>query len=447
MNNNQKKIVLFHGHHGYYHRPYHWVPTHMLFLSALLVEKGYEPVIIDENNFYHDGTCIDALIQEALFCGVSATTGNQITRGIDFSKKVRALRPDCKIIWGGPHVSALPLESLCEDYIDMVCTGRGELTLVALASVIENNSSLLSVPGIYFKNNARVKRNKVVPPPKLKEFQPLPYDILNMNGYLNPETMVMNYQSSIGCIGSCSFCYWYGKHPIERKDLDVVFDEIEHLYKTYNLTSIYFDDPDFFQGRSFVRQFLDRLENSSLRFHWGACGRPDVLSKYPEEIFQKAADLGLHRIFVGMESGSPKMLKKLNKGTTQEQMLRAAELTKDMNIELYLGIIVGVLGETIDDLILSGEIIQKLRHIKTQIGYQVANFTPYPGLPLTKELEQIGRPIPTSLADWATLERRSFPDIAPPFWIQDKHKYQEVFSKYLGDPTSVTYKPAGGTPK
>jgi len=274
MHNNRKKVVLYHGHHGFYHRPYHWVPTHMLFLSAALIEKGYMPVIIDENNYYHDESRVNDLIKDALFCGVSATTGEQITRGIRFSKKVRKLRPDCTIIWGGPHVSALPLESLREDYIDMVCTGRGELTLGALASVTENNGSFLDVPGIYYKDNGHVKRNEVVPPPKLKAFQSLPYDTLNINGYLNPETKVLNYQSSIGCIGSCSFCYWYGKHPIERKNIDVVFNEIEHLYKTYNLTSIYFDDPDFFQGLGFVRQFLDRLENSSLRFHWElAAGR------------------------------------------------------------------------------------------------------------------------------------------------------------------------------
>ena len=442
-----EKIVLFHGHHGLYHREYHWVPTTLLFLSAMLTDCGYDILIIDENNYYYDDSKVDSIIQDALYCGVSATTGNQITQGIKFSKKVRQLRPDCKIIWGGPHVSALPLESLAEEYIDMVCTGRGELTMLELAKAISTNSSLESVPGIYYKSNGEIKRNDVVSPPKLKDMTVLPYEILNMKGYLNPETMELNYQTAIGCIGNCTFCYWYGKHPVERKNLDVVFDEIEHLCMEYSLTSIYFDDPDFFQGRRFVRQFFDRLEESDIRFHWGACGRPDILSRCPKELFQKAVDLGLHRIFVGMESGSPKMLKKMNKGTTPAQMLTVAEMTRDLDLELYLGMIVGIPGETTDDLVLSGELIQKLRQIKTQIGYQVAKFTPYPGLPLTKELEEMRYHCPTSLAQWGNLQRLPCPSIEAPFWVRNKLQYKKIYSQYLSNPTSVTYKPAGSTPK
>lgn len=438
---NSRKIVIFHGHHGLYHRDYHWVPTNLLFLAAMLMGSAYEVAVIDENNYYHDDSEVDGFIKDALYCGVSATTGNQITQGIKFSKRVRQLRPDCKIIWGGPHVSALPLESLAEDYIDMVCTGRGELTMLEMAKAVTSNSSFENVPGIYYKDNGKTLQNEAVPPPKLENMPRLPYQVLNMRGYLNPKTMVLNYQTATGCIGSCTFCYWYGKHPVEHKNLDVVFEEIEHLCTEYNLTSIYFDDPDFFQGRRFVRQFLDRLEESDIRFHWGACGRPDILSRCPKELFQKAVDLGLHRVFVGMESGSPRILKKLNKEITLDQMFKVAEITQDMNIELYLGMICGIPGETADDLIASGKLIRKLRTVKPQIGYQTATFTPYPGLPLTEDLKELGYESPKTLEEWGQLQRLRDASIVAP-WILDKDRYEKIYNEYLSDSTPVVYKPA-----
>lgn len=434
-----KKIVLFHGHHGLYHRPYHWIPTNLLFLCSLVVKEGYEVVVIDENDFYHDDSRVDSLIKEALFCGASVTTGNQITRGIKFSKRVRQLRPDCTIIWGGPHVSALPLESLAVDYIDAVCTGRGELTVLELAKAIVNKSSFSNVPAIFYKEEGKIRRNEVGPVPNLKDMPSMPYSILNIKGYLNPKTKVLNHQASIGCIGSCTFCYWYKKHPIEFKKVDTFFEEIEYLYKRYDLTSIYFDDPDFFQIPRFVNEFLNRLEQSNIRFHWGACSRADVLARYSKDFFQRAANLGLHRIFVGLESGSPKILNIMNKRVTPEQMVKVAQTTKDVDIELYLGMIFGIPGETVDDLILSGELVKKLRLIKSKIGYQTVKFTPYPGLPLTEKLREIGGKLPKTLEEWGYLQR--FPvNTEIPFWIQDKSSYKKIYDEYFGNPTPVVYK-------
>lgn len=440
---NKKEVVFFHGHHGLYHRPYHWVPTHLAFLSTLLVKEGFKVHILDENNYFYDDS-VDRIIKNALFCGVSATTGNQIDRGIAFSKKVRKLRPDCKIIWGGPHVSALPHESLQEDYIDIVCTGRGEVSVLELARSLYIGKSIESVPGILYKDGeGGIHRSEVCPVPRFKGLPKLPYEIMDMKGYLNPETMVINYQTSLGCIGKCSFCYWYGKHPVDRNSLDNVFADIEKFVTKYDVTSIYIDDPDFFQGKKFVLDFLNKLEQSDIRFHWGACSRADILARFPLEVFEQAAKLGLQRIFVGQESGSPKILKKMMKGINTEEILTLAERLKDIKIELYLGIILGVPGETPHDLYLTGELLNRLRKIKREIGFQATIFTPYPGLPLTEELIELGFQRPKSLAEWSKLKRLPV-DFAIPIWLKgkDREDYERIYNKYLSKPTSVTYMPA-----
>ena len=167
----------------------------------------------------------------------------------------------------------------------------------------------------------------------------------------------------------------------------------------------------------------------------------DVLSRYPVEVLEQAVDLGLHRIFVGLESGSPRILKKMNKRIDTDQMLMFAEKTKNLGFEIYLGMILGIPGETVEDLIISGRLIQKLEEIKPDLAYRVVKFTPYPGLPLTQELELMGAKLPQNLAEWGAIERYNS-NIDVPFWIEDKDEYWRQYLTYFGNPRPVTYKAA-----
>ena len=113
------------------------VPYALLYLERVLRDLDLEVVLIDEQ-LQPDYTSILAeKCDRLLLAGVSSLTGEQITGGIAFSKKVRELC-DAPVVWGGWHATLLPEQTLRESYIDYVVVGQGERPLRQLVECLRD---------------------------------------------------------------------------------------------------------------------------------------------------------------------------------------------------------------------------------------------------------------------------------------------------------------------
>ena len=139
-----------------------------------------------------------------------------------------------RIIYGGPHASALPEESLRDSEIDIAVKGEGEETLIEILK----GRKLSEINGIFYKENGKIFST----PPRefIKNMDTLPFpdlDLYDINRYhcsklVSRGTPVLHMETSRGCPGNCSFC---NKNIFQRffrtKSPQRVVDEMKYFIK------------------------------------------------------------------------------------------------------------------------------------------------------------------------------------------------------------------------
>jgi radical SAM superfamily enzyme YgiQ (UPF0313 family) len=167
--------------------------------------------------------------------------------------------------------------------------------------------------------------------------------------------------TSRGCPAHCNFCctstYWGQK--VRMYSIKRVIDEIEIMINKYGANKILFHDDTFNLSVKRVIEICDEIIKRKLNITWAAACRVHPVSK---EMIEKMIEAGCRHICWGVESGSEKMLKLIDKKITKEQIKKAYDLCKE-----YIGIIsvgaftmVGNPGESDETINESSEFINTL---------------------------------------------------------------------------------------
>jgi len=187
-----------------------------------------------------------------------------------------------------------------------------------------------------------------------------------------------------GCPFKCTFCAGskvFGK-KVRYLSPERVLLELEQLVMDYKVEGVYFTDDMFLSNEKRAYEILELMVKKNLhkRLKWCAQARVNDVTKNLLSMMKKA---GCVQIEYGFESGSQKVLDKLNKKTTVEQNYRAARLTKKAGIRFLANIIVGTIGETEQDIM---ESIKFLRAVKPN-HISVYKLIPLPATSVFEELE------------------------------------------------------------
>lgn len=357
-------------------------PMGLAYLAAVLEEEGYQPSIIDANalelNFFE---LREELKKESpdVVCVTAITP--MIYEAMTSVKIAKSVCPNSTTILGGPHVTFCPMETLedCPE-LDVVCLGEGEETLTELIRKVKKEQDLDDVKGIIYRKKGHFYKTK--PRPLIKDLDKLPFParhLLPMDRYtvLGRKYPSINIVSSRGCPFRCTFCsssYFYGKNYRARSAKNVV-DEIEQVVHEYKVKSIEFSDDTFTLYHKRVEEICEEINRRKLDISWGSSSRANLVTR---DLLIRMRKAGCHLIFYGIESGSSRILKLMNKGETLNQMARAVKVTKETGMETLGSFILGYPEETRDDLL-------RTIHFSKEIGIDFAQFsfaTPYPGTEL-----------------------------------------------------------------
>lgn len=365
-------------------------PLGLAYLASCLLE--YRPnlqieiidgSLLNLDEYYEKITNIKADI-----VGVSATMShlNQALLIPDMVKE-----KNIKFIIGGRGVVNLPSSKMFEKGYSVICYGEGERTIVELVNAFENELSLESINGIsYLKEGKEVR----TPPRALIEnLDEIPFparDLLDMKKYLdtwkqNMGIRVASIISSRGCPFSCSFCdktTFGGK--IRFMSPPRMVEEMRLLYDRYGVEQVFFEEDLFTVNRKRVLEFCSLMEKELPGKMWGAQSRVDTIDK---EMLIRMKRAGCTDLTFGVESGSQKILDILGKGFTVEQVEKAFRLVKEVGIEAGLFLIVGIPGETQEDIEMTKRIIAKLEPKFIDVSY----LTPIPGTEIYERTKHLIR--------------------------------------------------------
>lgn len=156
-------------------------------------------------------------------------------------------------------------------------------------------------------------------------------------------------QATLGCsFNQCSFCSMYKTKSYQARALDDVFKDIERAARVWpEAHRIFLADGDALTlGMEALRAILDKLADTFPNLNRvSAYATPgNILKKTPEELRElKQRKMGL--FYVGIETGSPKMLKKITKGASQKGIVDALQKARDAGLKISATVILGLGGK------------------------------------------------------------------------------------------------------
>jgi len=164
------------------------------------------------------------------------------------------------------------------------------------------------------------------------------------------EAKSLIFQVTLGCsFNQCSFCDMYRNKEYSEKTWDEVKAEIDLMAKQLpDTTRIFLADGDALNiSADYMIQIVEYLYNSFPKLERVSCyAMPmNLLKKTPEEL-KKMHEAGLKMLYLGIESGSDVILKKITKGATAETIIRACRKAIETGFTLSCIIILGLGGKT-----------------------------------------------------------------------------------------------------
>lgn len=424
-----------------------YIPAGLLSIASVLKRAGFSPFVLDMVTEDEPLATLDSYFGgggKVLLAGFTVMT-TQHRHASEMSAHIKRRYPGTRIIWGGIHPSLFPEEVLREGLADFVCSGEGEYVAGELLAALKSGASPASVKGLYFLSGDKMVFTGRREPNDLDQLPFMNLDLIDYPRYKNgtvfrgSETMTVNsgvLVSSVGCPYRCTFCVNANKRlafgGYRAKSAVRLADEIEFLINKYGVDYFDFLDENFFVKRSHPENFVREIERRGLKFRWYTNMRADAFDRgfVDDALLEKLRGIGLYRLAVGAESGSQRILDKLKKDITVDQIVRSARRIADQGLGATFSFMMGIPGETADDLGATLRLIQKLRSFSDKIsviGPQI--FRPYPGGELYEECVAKYGYVPGK--DVLDVEENvdpltGFEDIEKLSWIQDKALIRKV---------------------
>ncbi len=176
----KKKVVLF---YPPYDGPPLSAPLCLLALASPLLQAGFEVKLVDNLTSPDFEDAILREIQDALCLGISVLTGPMIGSAVRMAKKVKKVRPDLPVIFGGWHPSLVPDQTLKPDFVDAIVRAQGELTLLELVRRLADAQDWQGVKGLSFKDGDGAHHEPERPVANINDLPAPAYHLGNFDVY------------------------------------------------------------------------------------------------------------------------------------------------------------------------------------------------------------------------------------------------------------------------
>lgn len=286
---------------------------------------------------------------------------------------------DKPIMAGGPVATFSPDLLLHHSLVDFCVISEGEIILPHL---LRNLGDPENVKGIVFRKNGNIVSTR--PEQYVNDLDSLGFatrdrsvfatDIYLKEGYLDghPELKALNVMTNRGCPYSCDFCSKTFRR-VRTRSVPHIRKEIEMLKEEFGVGAIFFNDELLVLNKSRIYELCEALK--PLKILWQGQARVNTVD---EDILRCMKDAGCVAVGLGIESGSQRILDRMNKQTTVAQNLTALAAAKKAGLEVIVQCIFGYPGECDETIAETIDFFKRADHLHQ--GFFV--LTPLPGTSL-----------------------------------------------------------------
>ncbi|HEX3748378.1 MAG TPA: radical SAM protein [Bryobacteraceae bacterium] len=407
-------------------------PLGILAVATPLLQAGYQVRIIDSTITPHFEETVLRELDDALCLAVSLVTGPMIRETVRMARAVKQRYPDKPVILGGWHPSLLPHQTLMAEHVDIVVNGQGEDALLEVVRRIEDGADMDGVPGVGYKENGQLRFNPVRPLKPICELPPKAYHLADFDAYerVAGRRWAM-YTSSLACPYDCAYCTNQGLYGRKWNALepDQVVDEVSDLVRRYRLSLLWVVDDNFLVDRERALGIAEGLVRSGVRFDWSIQATTNLVTRLSVDEWKLLRRAGLSQVSQGADSGSPRVMKLMNKTfQTLDTIHDAAQRLTAAGIRPSFNMIFGFPGEADSDVRQSIYLIMDVCRRYPGAEFWTNIFTPYPGSPVMERAFELGIEVPTSLEGWVDF----FPRYTELPWLRGaKHERLQTMREYL----------------
>jgi radical SAM PhpK family P-methyltransferase len=289
---------------------------------------------------------------------------------------IRKYNQTVKIVVGGPLIAnhtrnneADPgaLKAALDDTgADIfVVEGQGELTLSSIVRCLKEGGDLSLVPNIIFYDSGRFRRT-----PALPENNSLDDDFISWDQFDDAALgRTLQTRTARSCAFNCSFCnYPTRAGKLTLASLDTFERELDSMHRIGNVQNVVFIDDTFNVPLPRFKDLCRLLIRKNYQFNWFSYFR---CSNSDDEAVELMARSGCKGVFLGIESGSPTILKNMNKAATIEKYATGIEALHKNGILTFGSFIIGFPGETEDTVKETADFIRQTRpsYYRAQMWY------------------------------------------------------------------------------
>jgi radical SAM superfamily enzyme YgiQ (UPF0313 family) len=328
-------------------------PLGLLHLGGALKAANLPVQILDDS--LTDDDEIRQRLKACRYFGISSLTPN-VPRALELIRMGRDA--GCRVIVGGAHASSDPPYFL-ERGADFVVIGEGEHTLPELIKTLDGEGELGAVKGIGFMENGTPRFTE--PRPLERDLDALPgpaWDLIDIEQYYRAMGFrVFITMATRGCPYACIFCNkTMSPRQYRKRDPAKVAEEVESYLKKFRCERVYFVDDLFTCDKNWVLAFCKEVLRRKLKFVWECESRINHVNLNLLMTMRKAGCIKIH---FGVESGSERILKSINKKITPEQILEAAKMARLASIWYKFFLLLGFPWERREDLDITREMVFK----------------------------------------------------------------------------------------
>jgi radical SAM superfamily enzyme YgiQ (UPF0313 family) len=332
---------------------------HMFDLEDLQFFDGY---------FDSDEKILNSCV-DSDFVGFSCTSP-QMSGALDLAYKIKTENRTVKTVFGGHHPSSLPEQVALSPWVDKVVVGEGERAMLEILEgkwigKVAQSLPIEDLDELPFPDRRLIQQERTL---RLTE--------------KNDGERIASVLSGRGCPFHCIFCT--GDRDVfgakwRKRSVQNVLDEIKQLVDRWRIDFLKFTDAEINTSVSWLKDFCNQKQAQKITVPWGA--NVHARQMYPD-VMHSMSCAGCREIWVGVESGSPHVLKDMNKGVSIEMIENVFKWAKACGIRTRAYFMTGFPTETREDFEATLWLADRL----DADVYGMTMLCPFPGTQLYSEI-------------------------------------------------------------
>ncbi|MBI5201864.1 MAG: B12-binding domain-containing radical SAM protein [Elusimicrobia bacterium] len=401
-------------------------PVGLGLIAAYVRKQGFSVQLLDADaeNFTAEQVADEVVRRKPLLMLMATDQLNSgdVTKMAAASDCMTALRKrnsGILTVMEGVSPSAYPERMLREENADFAIQGEAYLPLVELLTELKAGKRLPSKPieGIWVREGSKIVESRRPPLWKVPDELPMtPWDLLPMDKYrahhwhcfdrLDRRQPYAAIWTNLGCPYDCSFCsvnIVFGRPNYRARTAENVVEEIDLLVKKYRISNLRIVDNIFTVQPDLVEKLCDLIIARGCDLNIWAYARVETVKD--ANLVKKMRKAGVRWLAYGIEAGDSTVRQAVSKGSTQNVIDRAIELTKQADINIVGNFIFGLPEDT-------HETMQATLDMAKRYNFEYANFyfaMAYPGTELHDLARKEGIALPDTWAGYGQYSEDALP--------------------------------------